>query len=55
MRQSIDAIRNNTVKPQLNFMHVLLPHEPRQYLPDQRQYQSGADPDPALAATGSTS
>jgi hypothetical protein len=48
MRQAIAAIRNNTAKPQLNFMHVLLPHEPRQYLPDLRQYQSGADPDPSL-------
>ena len=35
-------------KPQLNFAHVLLPHEPRQYFQDGRSYQHGADPDPSL-------
>jgi hypothetical protein len=34
--------------PTLDFMHVLLPHEPLQYLPSGRQYQAGADPDPSL-------
>ncbi len=47
VEQAINQI-TNTQKPQLNFAHVLLPHEPRQYLPDRRQYQSGADPDPGL-------
>jgi hypothetical protein len=45
--QFVNAIKN-VQKPQLNFSHVLLPHEPRQYLPDRRQYQAGADPDPGL-------
>lgn len=35
-------------RPQLNFMHTFFPHEPRQYLPDGREYQSGPDPDPSL-------
>jgi hypothetical protein len=35
-------------KPTLNFAHVLLPHEPRQYFEDGRSYQRGADPDPSL-------
>ena len=47
LEQGIRGIVNSP-KPQLNFAHVLLPHEPRQYLPDRRQYQSGADPDPDL-------
>jgi Sulfatase len=37
-----------TKKPTLNFAHVLLPHEPRQYFEDGRSYQRGADPDPSL-------
>jgi Sulfatase len=28
-------------RPQLTFIHTLLPHEPRTYLPDGRTYQSG--------------
>ena len=35
-------------KPTLNFAHVLLPHEPRQYFEDGHSYQRGADPDPSL-------
>ena len=35
-------------KPQLNFIHAFFPHEPRQYLPDGREYQAGAAPDPSL-------
>jgi hypothetical protein len=35
-------------QPLLSYMHILLPHEPRQYLPDGREYQPGADPDPSL-------
>jgi hypothetical protein len=35
-------------KPTLDFAHVLLPHEPRQYFEDGRSYQRGADPDPSL-------
>jgi Sulfatase len=33
-------------KPQLTFIHTLLPHEPRQYLPDGRAYISTSKPDP---------
>ena len=35
-------------RPQLNFMHTFFPHEPRQYLPEGQEYQSGPDPDPSL-------
>jgi hypothetical protein len=35
-------------RPLLSYTHILLPHEPRQYLPDGRQYQAGSDPEPAL-------
>jgi hypothetical protein len=45
--QAVAKIRPTT-KPQLNFAHVLLPHEPRQYYEDGRSYQQGADPDPSL-------
>src|SRR3954471_9478317 len=46
----LDAVANirPSAKPTLNFAHVLLPHEPRQYLQDGRSYQQGADPDPSL-------
>jgi hypothetical protein len=37
-----------TKRPELNFAHVLLPHEPRQYFEDGRSYQRGSDPDPSL-------
>src|SRR4051794_22838402 len=37
-----------TQKPGLNFAHVLLPHEPRQYFQDGRSYQRGSDPDSSL-------
>jgi hypothetical protein len=46
--QAVANIRPGGVKPQLNFAHVLLPHEPRQYFQDGRSYQRGADPDPSL-------
>ena len=39
-------------RPQLTFIHTLLPHEPRQYLPDGRRYALGNAPD-ALAGTPS--
>jgi hypothetical protein len=45
--QAVARIRP-TQKPTLNFAHVLLPHEPRQYFEDGRSYQRGADPDPSL-------
>jgi Sulfatase len=45
--QAVARIRPS-VRPQLNFVHVLLPHEPRQYFQDGRSYQQGADPDPSL-------
>ena len=45
--QAVDRIRP-TQRPELNFAHVLLPHEPRQYFEDGRSYQRGSDPDPSL-------
>jgi hypothetical protein len=45
--QAVDRIRPSK-RPELNFAHVLLPHEPRQYYDDGRSYQRGADPDPSL-------
>jgi hypothetical protein len=44
------ALRQITAssRPQLNFAHVFFPHEPRQYLPHGKEYQSGPDPDPSL-------
>lgn len=35
-------------EPQLTVIHALFPHEPRQFLPDGRQYQRGGTPDPAI-------
>jgi Sulfatase len=35
-------------EPALTFVHAFFPHEPRQYLPDGRSYQPGADLEPAL-------
>jgi sulfatase-like protein len=48
--QFLQAVANikPSVKPTLNFAHVLLPHEPRQYFEDGRSYQRGSDPDPSL-------
>jgi hypothetical protein len=44
------AVRNITkgAKPQLTVIHALLPHEPRQYLPDGRRYQTAGTPDPGI-------
>ncbi|HEX6712395.1 MAG TPA: sulfatase-like hydrolase/transferase [Thermoleophilaceae bacterium] len=38
--------RISSGRPQLTFIHTLLPHEPRQYLPDGRAYISTSKPDP---------
>ena len=35
-------------EPTLTFLHTFFPHEPRQYLPDGRSYQRGADFESAL-------
>jgi hypothetical protein len=35
-------------RPQLWFMHVLLPHEPLRFLPSGKVYEGGADPEPGL-------
>jgi hypothetical protein len=35
-------------RPGLTFVHAFFPHEPRQFLPDGRSYQPGADIEPAL-------
>jgi hypothetical protein len=47
-RRALRKISQPRNKPQLNFMHVFFPHEPRQYLPDGKEYQAGANPDPSL-------
>ena len=39
---SVDAIRPGS-RPTLDFIHVLLPHEPLEYLPDGQRYQAVAD------------
>jgi hypothetical protein len=44
----LNAIQPGGTRPQLNFAHVFFPHEPREYLPDGRQYQAGKDADPSL-------
>ena len=46
-RRAVERIRKSG-RPQLNFMHTFFPHEPRQYLPEGQEYQSGPDPDPSL-------
>lgn len=51
-RSAIRAIDRGG-RPQLTFMHVFFPHEPRQYLPDGRRYQPGRSLDPAIDGTGS--
>jgi hypothetical protein len=43
-RSAIAAVSDGD-RPQLTFIHALLPHEPRQYLPDGRLYRSGNSPD----------
>jgi hypothetical protein len=48
-RRAVAAIDSES-RPTLNFMHVLLPHEPFQYLPSGRSYTPGGRPDPALYA-----
>src|SRR3954453_18135619 len=35
-------------RPQLWFVHSLLPHEPHQFLPSGKVYEAGVDPEPAL-------
>jgi sulfatase-like protein len=39
---------NPGARPLLSYMHILMPHEPRQYLPDGREYQAGGDNETAL-------
>lgn len=46
-RRAINGIKR-TEKPTLTFVHGFFPHEPRQYLPDGKSYQPGADIEPAL-------
>jgi hypothetical protein len=46
-RGSIAAIRPGR-KPTLDFMHVLLPHEPLEYLPAGQRYRAGAERDSSL-------
>jgi hypothetical protein len=46
-RGSVAAIRAGT-RPTLDFMHVLLPHEPLEYLPTGQRYQAGSTRDPSL-------
>jgi hypothetical protein len=47
MRTQISRM-NPGARPLLSYIHVLLPHEPRQYLPDGKEYQTGGDPENAL-------
>ncbi len=44
---------SDTARPQLNFMHVFLPHEPRDYLPDGQAYQRPGSDDSTLEGTQS--
>lgn len=46
-RAAVRAISAGT-RPQLTVVHTLFPHEPRQYLPDGRRYQTGRSLDSAL-------
>jgi hypothetical protein len=46
-RGSLAAIRDEG-RPTLDFLHVLLPHEPLQYLPDGRNYEVGTEHDSSL-------
>jgi hypothetical protein len=45
-RGAVAAVGGRT--PQLSFIHVLLPHEPRQYLPSGHAYARGAKSEPGL-------
>lgn len=47
-RRALERIQGRGGRPQLNFVHTFFPHEPRQYLPGGKEYQSGPDPDPSL-------
>jgi hypothetical protein len=40
--------RADDERPQLFFIHVLLPHEPLRFLPSGKAYEGGADPEPGL-------
>jgi hypothetical protein len=46
-RTSVAAIRAGR-RPTLDFMHVLLPHEPLEYLPSGQRYKPGSTRDPSL-------
>ena len=46
-RRALGRIEAGT-RPQLNFVHAFFPHEPRQYLPDGREYQAGGGADSSL-------
>src|SRR4051794_6156128 len=46
-QSALDGIKRGG-RPTLTFVHAFFPHEPRQYLPDGRSYQPGADIEPAL-------
>lgn len=47
-RRAVSRISATGGRPQLNFVHAFFPHEPRQYLPDGKQYQAGPAPDSSL-------
>jgi hypothetical protein len=51
-RGSVAAIRPAR-RPTLDFMHVLLPHEPLEYLPSGQRYRPGAERDASLDGTES--
>ena len=44
-REAIARIDSSPERPQLSFIHIFLPHEPRQFLPDGRQYRRGDSAD----------
>ena len=46
-RGSVAAMRAGK-RPTLDFMHMLLPHEPLEYLPTGQRYQAGSKRDPSL-------
>jgi hypothetical protein len=47
-RRALGRIQAGGNRPQLNFVHAFFPHEPRQYLPDGKEYQAGAAQDSSL-------
>lgn len=47
-RRALSGIKSGGSRPTLTFVHGFFPHEPRQYLPDGKSYQPGADIEPAL-------